>query len=299
MTIPGDFAIAPSEDGHRARIRLLHGLIEAANLDAIAVAADDHEISHLELVAHGVLWLHGIKPESVRALTERLHDAGLVASDSPDRTHTIEVSSLSGRIGGLADVWAAAAELGHRARQRAGSGDLPAEITFGFDDGHGDVLMRQIDIVTVAVSSEEAELVVAGQATGRIVPVAEAPAAMITVAEAFALGGAAGMVERAKTLGRADLADHTERVARTQPTVLPTIGWFTQADGRVLLGAVTESGRLSPRQAQFAAAIGVPVLFTHDREIVIADLTEGVAETVVRVLAPMGFIFDADAASKQ
>ncbi|UEA61718.1 nitrite/sulfite reductase [Gordonia otitidis] len=73
----------------------------------------------------------------------------------------------------------------------------------------------------------------------------------------------------------------------------PRVGWFDQSDGNVLLGAVVELGRLPARLAEFIAAVGAPVVFTPDREILICDLGEGVAETVVRVLAPMGLIFDA------
>ena len=64
---------------------------------------------------------------------------------------------------------------------------------------------------------------------------------------------------------------------------------------RVLLGAVVELGRLPARLAEFIAAVEAPVVFTPDREILLCDLGEGVAETVVRVLAPMGLIFDAAA----
>lgn len=74
----------------------------------------------------------------------------------------------------------------------------------------------------------------------------------------------------------------------------PIVGWFDQDDGSVLLGSVVELGRLPARLAEFIAAVESPVVFTPDREILICDLGEGVAETVVRVLAPIGLIFDAN-----
>lgn len=73
----------------------------------------------------------------------------------------------------------------------------------------------------------------------------------------------------------------------------PIVGWFDTDNGDVLLGAVVELGRLPARTAEFLAAVGAPIIITPDREILLADLGEGVAETVVRVLAPMGLIFDA------
>ncbi|MFT3715173.1 MAG: hypothetical protein QM774_04255 [Gordonia sp. (in: high G+C Gram-positive bacteria)] len=86
-------------------------------------------------------------------------------------------------------------------------------------------------------------------------------------------------------------------VAEEKPvTDRPTrIGWFGGDDGLVELGTRTPGSMLSARQARFLAAIGVPLTFTARREILITGLGEGVAETVVRVLAPMGFVFDADA----
>ncbi|HQV20274.1 MAG TPA: precorrin-3B synthase, partial [Gordonia sp. (in: high G+C Gram-positive bacteria)] len=61
--------------------------------------------------------------------------------------------------------------------------------------------------------------------------------------------------------------------------------------------SATMNGREHPRAthrlAQFLAAVGKPIIFTPEREILLCDLDEAVAETVVRVLAPMGLIFDA------
>ncbi|MBB5917033.1 precorrin-3B synthase [Nocardia transvalensis] len=72
------------------------------------------------------------------------------------------------------------------------------------------------------------------------------------------------------------------------------IGWFTQADGRVALGAGVPLGSLPARTAEFVAAVDRPVIVTPWRSLVLADLDEWAAEQVVRVLAPMGLLFDAD-----
>ncbi|UGT44259.1 precorrin-3B synthase [Nocardia yamanashiensis] len=72
------------------------------------------------------------------------------------------------------------------------------------------------------------------------------------------------------------------------------IGWLTQADGRVTLGAGVRLGSLPARTAEFIAAIERPVYVTPWRSLVITDLDEWAAEQVVRVLAPMGLIFDAN-----
>ena len=41
-------------------------------------------------------------------------------------------------------------------------------------------------------------------------------------------------------------------------------------------------------------AVNAPILVTARREILLADLSAPVADTVLRVLAPMGLVFDAD-----
>ena len=51
-------------------------------------------------------------------------------------------------------------------------------------------------------------------------------------------------------------------------------------------------GVLTARQAQFVAAVEAPVVITPWRSLVICDLEEGVADTVLRVLAPLGLVFD-------
>ncbi|MBO0856775.1 MAG: precorrin-3B synthase, partial [Nocardia sp.] len=44
----------------------------------------------------------------------------------------------------------------------------------------------------------------------------------------------------------------------------------------------------------FIAAVEHPIIFTPWRSLVLGDLDEWTAEQVVRVLAPMGLVFDAD-----
>lgn len=72
------------------------------------------------------------------------------------------------------------------------------------------------------------------------------------------------------------------------------IGWLAQADDRVALGAAVPLGALPARTAEFVAAVDHPILITPWRSLVLADMDEWTAEQVVRVLAPMGLIFDAN-----
>lgn len=77
------------------------------------------------------------------------------------------------------------------------------------------------------------------------------------------------------------------------------MGWIEQEgdgpeDDRVTLGAVVPLGVLNARQAQFVAAIGAPVVITPWRSLLICDLDPGIADTSLRVLAPLGLVFDAN-----
>jgi precorrin-3B synthase len=74
--------------------------------------------------------------------------------------------------------------------------------------------------------------------------------------------------------------------------IRPPVGWIEQRDGRITLGAGVPLGVLQARTAQFLAAIEAPVVITPWRSVLVCDLDEGVADVSLRVLAPMGLIFD-------
>jgi precorrin-3B synthase len=44
--------------------------------------------------------------------------------------------------------------------------------------------------------------------------------------------------------------------------------------------------------AEYLAAIGAPLVITPWRSVLVCDLDEGVADVALRVLAPMGLVFD-------
>ena len=61
---------------------------------------------------------------------------------------------------------------------------------------------------------------------------------------------------------------------------------------RMMLGAAVPLGVLPARTAEFVAAIGAPMVITPWRSVLVCDLDEGVADAALRVLAPMGLVFD-------
>ncbi|MEE3850291.1 precorrin-3B synthase [Gordonia sp. LSe1-13] len=308
---PGVFSTHAAADGAVARVRLPGGRIEPGQLEILAQAAAAHGDGFLEPTARGNLQVRGIS--DVAAVAQAVIDAGLAPSKTHDTVRNIEVSPLTGRIGGAADVWpvADALDAGLRADDR--STELSGRFLFGVDDGRGDIVRRHPDACAVArpqtpdaagATAIVADIMVGGELLGSVTGVNGIVGALLDVAhdftecapQAWRVGDLT--VEQRDSLisaARARLAPVIDGPTSTDATdtAEPIVGWFDQDDGAVLLGAVVELGRLPARLAEFLAAVGKPLIFTPDREILLCDLDEGVAETVVRVLAPMGLIFDA------
>lgn len=299
---PGVLRTHAAADGAVARVRLPGGRIRPDQLEALARAAADHGDGFLELTARGNLQLRGIADEA--AVADAVISAGLAPSATHDTVRNIEVSASTGRIGGVADARPVAEALDTMLRADDTMTALSGRFLFGIDDGHGDVLRRRPDVCAVFRSigpeGPTADIVVDGSLIGSVCGADSIAAALLDVARVF--------LEVAPDAWRiADLADDqraildvtvraglSAAVGGDVPTDTdPLVGWFSQDDGDVLLGAVVELGRLPFRLAEFLAAVDRPIVFTPDREILVCDLGEGVAETVVRVLAPMGLIFDA------
>lgn len=73
---------------------------------------------------------------------------------------------------------------------------------------------------------------------------------------------------------------------------IPGVGWFTGPDNTIILGAALAEHQLPVNFLKFLAAPNVPVQFT-DKKVTLSKLREAEADEIVKVLAPMGFIFDA------
>lgn len=293
---PGVFSAHPAADGHLARIRLPGGRITPAQLQALVVVADEFGDGHMELTSRGNLQLRGIA--DVAGAADMIVDADLIPTPSHERVRNLQLSALSGRRGGLLDGRPVLDRLDVALRGDNVLAALPARFLFGVDDGRGDVLAEAPDVGVVAVDSEHLDLVVAGNTTGRQVTAGRAAATMLDVAHAF-------LTDRADEWRVQDLdasptiTELLEGLPRTRPHTPPTppseplVGWLAQDDDLISLGSVVPHGRLSARIAEFLAAIERDIYLTPRKEILVCDLTDGMADTVVRVLAPMGLIFDA------
>jgi precorrin-3B synthase len=89
-----------------------------------------------------------------------------------------------------------------------------------------------------------------------------------------------------------DLVPGAKPGAKWPPVTRPPVGWIQQDDGRVALGAGVPLGVLQARVAEYLAAIEAPMVITPWRSVLVFDLDDGVADAALRVLAPMGLVFD-------
>ncbi|WP_068273320.1 precorrin-3B synthase [Aldersonia kunmingensis] len=294
---PGVFSAHPAADGYLARIRLPGGLITPDQLQAVVEVAETFGDGHLELTSRGNVQLRGI--DDLVGAGNRIVAAGLIPTPSHERVRNLQMSALSGRRGGLVDLRGTLETLDSGLRGDPDLAALPARFLFSVDDGRGDVLAQRPDAGVVALSAERAELVVAGVRSGRMAPLDRAVDVMLALAHAF-------LTDRTDEWRIEDLAEQPAISAIldalpgvTDPQVPqaladPLIGWLTQDDGLVTLGSVVPHGRIPGRTAEFLAAVGTDIYITPSKEILLCDLTEGVADTVLRVLAPMGLVFDSE-----
>jgi precorrin-3B synthase len=279
-------------DGALARIRLPGGTLTPGQLEALALASSEWGCGTIELTVRGNLQLRGITDTA--AVADAVVAAGLLPSLSHERVRNIVCSPLSGRFGGQADVRPWVTELDARLQSEPELATLPGRFLFSIDDGRGDASTLRADL-GVQVVDDEVALLMAGRDTGIRVGQSEAVDAMLRIARRFAevrdrawriaeLPDAAALLEGFAPAGNPSLV--------TDPAVRPPVGWIVQDDDRVALGAAIPLGVLPARQAQFLAAIESPIIITPWRSVLVCDLDENIADTSLRVLAPLGLVFD-------
>ncbi|AYF75700.1 precorrin-3B synthase [Nocardia yunnanensis] len=299
---PGVLRLHQAADGPLARIRVPGGRLSPEQLQTLAAAAVDLSDGHIELTSRGNVQFRQVRDAA--ALTDRLTAAGLLPSATHERIRNIIASPLSGRVGGWTDVHPLVPALDEGLRAHPRLADLPGRVLFTLDDGRGDVSGLGGDIGVHALDEHTYALLLAGNDTGVRVSAADAVELMLATAHGFLdiRDGQWRLHEIPDGPGRVTehlLSNHPGLDATGAPVEITArqdipIGWLNQDDDRVALGAGVRLGSLPARTAEFIAAIERPVFLTPWRSLVITDLEEWAAEQVVRVLAPMGLLFDAN-----
>ncbi|MEV6829425.1 precorrin-3B synthase [Amycolatopsis sp. NPDC051102] len=264
---PGVFAPHDAADGPLARVRLPGGTISAAQLRALADAAEACGDGDLHLTSRGNVQLRGVTRPGLAA---RLTDAGLLPSPSHERVRNVLASPLSGVRGGLADVRGLAASLDAGLCSTPELASLPGRFLFAFDDGRGDVAGEGADVCWRALDAETGALLLAGGDTGRRVARADAVTVLLDVAREFCrVRGAAWRV--------AELDDPAWRGTPVPRTPAEVPAGLIERDGGFAAGVVPRFGQLSAAQARALAEFGT-ALVTPWKSVVLPDAPEDVFE---------------------
>lgn len=288
---PGALTVHQAADGALARVRLPGGMVTPVQLEALAETSLELAAGTLELTGRGNVQLRGITDTA--AVADAVAAAGLLPSPTHETVRNIVASPLAGRRGGLADVRPWVTRLDQAIREEPALSGLTGRFLFSVDDGTGDVSGLAAD-AGLQVVPDGVALLLAGRDTGVRLDSDDAVPALARVARRFT--EVRGNAWRVDELEDPDtLLDGLPRGAATlavAPSIRPPVGWIEQDDGAVALGAAVPLGVLTARQAQFVAAIGKPIVITPWRSLLVCDLDDGVADTSLRVLAPMGLVFD-------
>jgi precorrin-3B synthase len=286
---PGALKVHQAADGALVRVRLPGGMITAAQLGALAGLSSGLGSGTLELTARGNLQLRGIT--DVTAVAEAIAGAGLLPSPTHERVRNIVASPLSGRAGGRGDVRAWVGELDAAICAEPRLAELGGRFWFSLDDGRADVSGLGADL-GVHVLDDGLALLLAGRDTGVRLSADDVVATLVGIAVRFA--EVRGRAWRIKELDDVQgLMPGVELGDTTFPPIArPPVGWISQRDGRTALGAAVPLGVLPARVAEYLAAIEAPLVVTPWRSVVVCDLSEEVADVTLRVLAPLGLIFD-------
>jgi precorrin-3B synthase len=270
-------------------------MISAGQLEELAHAAMRFGSPAMELTSRGNIQLRAITDTA--PVAEMLAAAGLLPSQTHERVRNIVASPLSGRIGGKVDIRGLVTELDDAIQSEPSLVDLPGRFMFGVDDGHADISSLGADVGAHFLDDATAALLLAGRDTGvRLKKPGVVPALVAIAARFAATHGKAWRVAELADAGPLleQLTPSVEPGATWPPVSRPPVGWLPQDDGRVTLGAAVPLGVLQAGVAEYLAAIGAPLVFTPWRSVLVCDLDEGVADVALRVLAPLGLVFDED-----
>lgn len=286
---PGALQVHQAADGALVRVRLPGGMITAAQLATLSTVSSESASGTLELTARGSVQLRGIT--DVTAVAEAIAIAGLLPSATHERVRNIVASPLSGRAGGNLDVRQWVGELDAAICAEPLLTQLGGRFWFSLDDGRADVSGLGAD-VGVHVLPDGCALLLAGLDTGVRLAASEVVEMLVIIGMRFVeIRGTAWRVNELDDVQ--GLLPGVELSATPFPAVTKApVGWIPQEDGRVTLGAAVPLGALPARVGEYLAAIGAPLVITPWRSVLVCDLDEAVAETALRVLAPLGLVFD-------
>jgi precorrin-3B synthase len=286
---PGALQVHQAADGPLVRVRLPGGMITAAQLITLSSVSTGFGTGTLELTSRGNVQLRGIT--DVTAAAEAIAYAGLLPSTTHERVRNIVASPLSNRAGGKLDLRPWVGELDAAICAEPRLAELGGRFWFSLDDGRADVSGLGAD-VGVHAFEDGCGLLLTGRDTGVRLAMGDVIETLVGVAVRFVeIRGNAWRVKEFDDVAGL-LPGVTLSATAFPPVTKAPVGWINQDDGRVTLGAAVPLGVLPASVAKYLAAIEAPMVVTPWRSVLVCDLDEAVADTALRVLAPLGLVFD-------
>lgn len=290
---PGAMKLHHATDGAIGRVRFPGGRVQPHQWQDIATIATTLAGGNIHITTRGNMQFRGVQNDA--EFTCAVTQAGFLPSQKHDKIRNIIASPLTPQLWPLVDALDSALLANDTV---AG---LSGRTLFGLDDGSGDIESHQPDF-GIKQHGDHYQLILGGQLHELAFRNNEDVPEALTYAAAWwqhHRGAAWRLHETPTAIShiKAELAAtfDVEKLPRAAAaTAGPPIGWIDTAAGRVTLGAGLQFGCFPARIATLLAAIGADTSITPWASLVIHDLDEGDAEAVIRVLAPLGLIFDAN-----
>lgn len=185
---PGALRLHEADDGFLARVRLPGGLLDAAQVLALADAAEALGDGYLRLTARGNVEIRGLGEDAGLRLSAVLSASGLLPSATHERVRNIVATPAAGldghshsHSGSLVDVVRRTDRLLCETPRAA---DLSGRFLLGLDDGRGDVLALQPDVAARWIDDDLVEIVLGGTPV-LLFPAAQAHKGVVAAAVAF------------------------------------------------------------------------------------------------------------------
>ncbi|WP_188777360.1 nitrite reductase [Marmoricola endophyticus] len=182
---PGILRPWPAEDGALVRVRLVGGRITAGQLAGLSAVAREHGDGDLHLTSRANLQLRGLPagPEGTDpAVVEAIEALGLLPSRAHDQVRNLLVSP--GTASGRVDPWPLAQETERLLLADPRTARLPGKFLLAVDDGSGDLLDQDTDLLLVPLDEHSAQTRV-GDDWGESVSLANGPRLLVHLATEF------------------------------------------------------------------------------------------------------------------
>lgn len=297
---PGALSLHKAEDGAIGRVRFPGGRVLPNQWAAIAQIATELGDGSIHITTRGNMQFRGVQDETGFALA--VEQAGFLPSKQHDKIRNILASPLSPELWEITDC------LDNALLDNDVVAGLSGRTLFGIDAGTGDIYSHRPDF-GVLLTEAGYQLILAGQLQELLVTEkSEIAPALVTAAQLWQqLRGASWRMQENPEVVAAIIKEIRQQpsivvaappaLQQNPQTLSRPIGWIDQghdaAKPTVALAAGLRFGFFSAQVAKMLSAIGKPTSITPWASLVIHDLDESEAEAVLRVLAPMGLIFDA------